>query len=89
MANTFDQCHLAVPLRNDKGGALAVLDVNIGMLSVLPPAERHIFIDAVKLLQTAVLETMLDSHMGKESVLPRKPMHLNNYRLSRFQLHKA
>jgi hypothetical protein len=71
MANVFEKCHLAVPLHNVKRGAIGVLDIDIGKLSALPSMERHIFIDAMKLLQAAVLETTLDNHMEKESSVSR------------------
>ena len=55
-ADAYGQRHLAVPLRDDVGVAIVVIDISIGDLRELPRQESREVMKMMKLLQTAYKE---------------------------------
>lgn len=55
-SDAYGQRHLAIPMRDLEGLAVAVVDVGIGALKELPPGENREMMKMLKLLQMAYTE---------------------------------
>ena len=66
-ADAYGERHLAIPLRDDEGRAIIVLDISIGTLKTLPRAESREVMKMLKLLQLAYKEISRESRGGERS----------------------
>lgn len=67
-ADAYGERHLAIPLRDNEGRAIVVVDVSIGDLKALPKVESKEVMKMLKLLQLAYKEISKDPN-EKSSVL--------------------
>nr|XP_008118543.1 PREDICTED: EF-hand calcium-binding domain-containing protein 5 [Anolis carolinensis]XP_008118544.1 PREDICTED: EF-hand calcium-binding domain-containing protein 5 [Anolis carolinensis]XP_016852772.1 PREDICTED: EF-hand calcium-binding domain-containing protein 5 [Anolis carolinensis] len=58
MASTNEEHHIAVPLRNPEGQAIAVLDINLGRWPKLPSCEHKDLQKMLKMTQAATYEIL-------------------------------
>ncbi len=63
-ADAYGERHLAIPLRNDDGMAIVVIDISIGELKQLPKSESRDVMKMLKLLQMAYKEIARESKDG-------------------------
>ena len=68
-ADAYGERHLAIPLRDDEGLAIVVIDISIGDLKALPRNESHEVTKMLKLLQMAYKQISQESKEGERTML--------------------
>ena len=68
-ADAYGERHLAIPLRDDEGLAIVVIDISIGDLKALPRNESREVMKMLRLLQTAYKEISHESKEGERTML--------------------
>ena len=68
-ADAYGERHRAIPLRDDEGLAIVVIDISIGELKQLPRNENREVMKMLKLLQIAYKEIARESRDGDSSML--------------------
>lgn len=68
-ADAYGERHLAIPLRDDEGLAIVVIDISIGDLKMLPRSENREVMKMLKLLQKAYDQISHESKEGEKSML--------------------
>ena len=68
-ADAYGERHLAIPLRDDEGLAIVVIDISIGTLKQLPRNENREVMKMLKLLQMAYKEIARESRDNEDDKL--------------------
>ena len=68
-ADAYGQRHLAIPIRDYEGRAIAVVDISIGEMKTLPKLENKEMMRMLKLLQMAYDEISRESREGEKTVM--------------------